>query len=75
MPASSAVIVVLARCSVAFISARFTSSSFGMFARMNAATDVYSPFVNASDDCVLTVKSSGRPPTPLCGIWLPITPP
>ena len=40
MPASSAVIVVLARASVAFISSRFTSSSFGMFARMNAATDV-----------------------------------
>ena len=32
---------------------------------MNAATDVYSPFVSASDDCVFTVKSSGRPPAPL----------
>ena len=75
MPARSAVIVVLARCSVAFISARFTSSTFGMFARMNAATDVYSPLVSASCDCVFTVKSSGMPPRPLCGIWLPVTPP
>ena len=45
-----------------------TSSSFGMFARMNAATDVYSPFVSASDDWVFTVKSSGAPPTPVTGI-------
>ena len=58
IPASSAVIVVPARCSVLVISCRFTSSSFGMFASTNAATEVYSPFVSASDACVLTVKSS-----------------
>ena len=40
IPPSSAVIVAPARCSVLAISCRFTSSSFGMFARMNAATDV-----------------------------------
>ena len=35
MPASSAVIVVPARCNVLVISCIFTSSSFGMFASTN----------------------------------------
>ena len=70
---SSAVMVLPARLSVLDISCSVTSSSFGMFASANAATEVYNPLVTLAAACVFTVKSSTPDAVP--GSWLPPSPP